>query len=243
MFRSGKQSPVNVTFNNVRDIYQLAGIVSRQIEPDSASLVHLLTDSAYIASLGFNQHTIPAMFIPNTYQFFWAITPKAFVSRMHQEYQKFWNKDRRHEASVVGLKPVQVSILASIVNKETNKVDEMPKIASVYLNRLERGWRLQADPTVIFALKDFSIRRVLNEQKRVDSPYNTYRHQGLPPGPICIPSIAAIQSVLSPADTPFLYFCAKDDFSGYHVFAKTNREQQENARKYQKALDKMRIYK
>jgi len=243
MFRSGKQSPVNVTFNNIRDIYQLAGNVSRQIEPDSASLVKLLTDSAYIASMGFNKHTIPSMFIPNTYQFFWTVTPKAFLERMHQEYQKFWNKDRKNEAATVGLSPEQVSILASIVAKETNKVDEMPMIASVYLNRLQRGWRLQADPTVIFALKDFSIRRVLNEQKRVDSPYNTYRHQGLPPGPICIPSIASIQAVLSPAKSKFLYFCAKDDFSGYHVFANTNRQQQINAEKYQKALDKLKIYR
>lgn len=243
MFRSGRQSPVNVTFNNIRDIKQLAGLVSKQIEPDSVSLTQLLTDSTFIASMGFNKYTIPSMFIPNTYQFFWTIKPRAFVERMHQEYEKFWNKQRRDQADTLGLTPEKVSILASIIDKETNKVDEMPVIASVYLNRLEDGWRLQADPTVIFALQDFSIRRVLNEQKRVKSPYNTYRHRGLPPGPICIPSIASIEAVLNPAKTNYLYFCAKDDFSGYHVFANTNRQQQINAKKYQEALDKMKIFK
>lgn len=243
MFRSGRQTPVDVTFNNVRDIYQLSGIIGHQIEPDSLSLIKLLTDSAYIARLGFNKYTIPSMFIPNTYEVFWTIKPKAFVERMHQEYEKFWNKKRRAQADSIGLTPEKVSILASIIDKETNKVEEMPKIASVYLNRLDKGWRLQADPTVVFALGDYSIRRVLNEQKRVNSPYNTYRHRGLPPGPICIPSIASIEAVLKPANTKYLYFCAKDDFSGYHVFAKTNRQQQLNADKYQKALDKLKIFR
>ncbi|MBN2639255.1 MAG: endolytic transglycosylase MltG [Bacteroidales bacterium] len=243
MFRSGRQTPVDLTFNNVRDIYQLAGIIGRQIEPDSLALVKLLSDSSYIAKLGFNKSTIPSMFIPNTYEFFWTITPAAFVDRMHKEYEKFWNKQRRDQADTLGLTPEKVSILASIIDKETNKVDEMPVIASVYLNRLDKGWRLQADPTVVFALGDYSIRRVLNAQKRVNSPYNTYRHRGLPPGPICIPSIASIEAVLNPAKTKFLYFCAKDDFSGYHVFANTNRQQELNAEKYQQALDSLKIFR
>jgi len=147
------------------------------------------------------------------------------------------------KAEQMGLSPEEVVILASIVEKETNKDDEKPKIASVYINRLHRGWRLQADPTVIYAMGDKHIRRVLNIYKEVDSPYNTYRHGGLPPGPICVPSIASIDAVLNYDKTPYLFFCAKDDLSGYHAFAKTNRQHQINARKYQQALNKLKIFK
>jgi UPF0755 protein len=243
LLRSGKQSPVKVTFNNVRNIYDLAGKIGRQIEPDSASLVQLLTDSAYIAKMGLNEYTIPVIFIPNTYQVYWTITTKEFVERMYQEYLKFWNPERRKLAKAQGLSPEQVVVLASIVQKETNDNAEKPEIASVYLNRLNMGWRLQADPTVIFALRDYSIHRVLNVQKKVDSPYNTYIHRGLPPGPICMPSISSVEAVLNPAKTDYMYFCAKDDLSGSHVFSKNSIQHMLNAKKYQDALDKMKIYR
>ncbi len=243
MLRSGKQVPVNVTFNNVRDIYQLAGKVGRQIEADSADIVAFLTDTANLQQAGVDTVPVLTLFIPNTYRFYWNTTAKAFVNRMIREYRKFWNADRVAKAKAIGLTPTQVMILASIVEKETNKNDEKPRIASVYINRLKDGWRLQADPTVIYALGNPKIHRVLNVQKKVKSPYNTYLHRGLPPGPICIPSIASIDAVLNYDKTHYLYFCAKSDMSGYHVFAKTNREHQRNAKKYQKALDKMRIYR
>lgn len=243
MFRSGKQSPVRVTFNNVRNIYELAGKIGRQIEPDSASLVNLLTDSSYLATMGLNKFTAPIIFIPNTYQVYWTITSKEFISRMYQEYQKFWTPERRKKAKELSLNPEQVVVLASIVQKETNDNAEKPEIASVYINRLNMGWRLQADPTVIFALEDYSIHRVLNVQKKVDSPYNTYMHRGLPPGPICMPSISSLEAVLNPAHTDYMYFCAKDDLSGSHVFSKNSVQHQLNAQKYQEALDKMRVYR
>ncbi len=243
MLRAGKQVPVNVTFNNVRDVYQLAGKVGKQIEADSADIVQFLTDSSRLKQAGADTVPVLTLFIPNTYRFYWNTTAEEFVQRMIREYHKFWNADRLAKAKAIGLTPTQVIILASIVEKETNKNDEKPLIASVYINRLKDGWRLQADPTVIYALGNPNIHRVLNIHKKVDSPYNTYRHRGLPPGPICIPSIASIDAVLNYNKTHYLYFCAKSDMSGYHVFAKTNREHQRNAKKYQEALDKMRIYR
>ncbi len=243
MLRAGKQVPVNVTFNNVRDIYQLAGKVGKQIEADSASIVAFLSDSTNLKQAGVDTVPLLTLFIPNTYRFYWNTTARDFVERMIREYRKFWNADRLAKAKAIGLTPTQVMILASIVEKETNKNDEKPRIASVYINRLKDGWRLQADPTVIYALGNPDIHRVLNVHKKVDSPYNTYRHRGLPPGPICIPSIASIDAVLNYDKTHYLFFCAKSDMSGYHVFSKTNREHQRNAKKYQEALDKMRIYR
>ncbi len=243
MLRSGKQTPVKVVFNNVRNVYELSGKVSKQIEADSSSIISLLTDSIYDSKMGVTPATASTIFIPNTYEFYWNTTAQAFIGRMFQEYVKFWNTDRKRKADSLRLTPTQVVILASIVEKETNKDDEKPKIASVYLNRLAKGWRLQADPTVIFAIGDYSIHRVLNVYKKFKSPYNTYQHGGLPPGAICIPSISSIKAVLNPYHDSFLYFCAKDDLSGYHVFARSNRQHNQNARKYQRALDKMNVFK
>ncbi len=242
MLRAGKQVPVNVTFNNVRDIYQLAGKVGRQIEADSSDIIHFLTDSNDLKKEGVDTIPVSTIFIPNTYRFYWNTTAKEFVDRMIREYHRFWNASRLAKARAIGLTPSQVVILASIVEKETNKNSEKPLIASVYINRLHDGWRLQADPTVVFALGDPHIHRVLNIQKDIDSPYNTYRHRGLPPGPICIPSISSIDAVLNYKKSHYLYFCAKSDMSGYHVFSETNRQHQKNAKKYQEALDKLRIY-
>ncbi len=243
MLRAGEQVPVQLIFNNVRDIYQLAQKVSSQIEADSASIVQLLTDSTYLALLGFTKETASVMFIPNTYEMYWNTNAEGFIKRMHDEYVKFWSGSRTEKARKLNMTIPEVVTLASIVEKETNKNDEKPVIAGVYINRLKAGWRLQADPTVIYALNDYSIKRVLNKHKKVPSPYNTYLVSGLPPGPICIPSIASIDAVLNYDHNNYLYFCAKDDMSGYHAFAKTNKQHQRNAKKYQEALNKMGVYK
>ena len=241
MLRGGWQSPVNVTFNYMRNVDMLAGKIGKQIEADSASIAKLLHDKDYVGKLGFNERTLPAMFLPDTYEFFWNTDAESFISRMLQEYNKFWNEDRKKAAKDKGLSPVEVSILASIVDKETNKTDEMPRIAGVYINRLHSNWLLQADPTLIFAIGDFSIKRVLNVHKEIESPYNTYKYIGLPPGPICIPSVAAVKAVLNAENHNYFYFCAKEDFSGYHNFAKTLTEHNHNALKYQSALNQRGI--
>jgi UPF0755 protein len=241
LLRSGKQSPVQLTFNNMRDVVQLAGRVSTQIELDSASLIERLSDTAYLRFLGFNLQTIPALFIPNTYEFYWTTNAENFVSRMYQEYKRFWNDDRLAKATAIGFTPVEVSTLAAIVDKETNMNDEKQRIAGVYINRLRGGWRLQADPTLVFAAGDFEIRRVLDIHKSIESPYNTYKYTGLPPGPICIPSIASIDAVLNFEKHRFYFFCAKDDLSGYHAFAETYDQHQMNAWRYRQALDRLNI--
>ena len=243
LLRSGNQVPVKVIFNNVRDIYQLAAKVSKQIEADSVSLVKEFNNPETLSDMGLTQSTVSTIFIPDTYEFYWNTSAKGFTKRMYEEYLSFWNVSRTSKATDLGMTIPEVITLASIVEKETNKVDEKPMLAGVYINRLEKGWRLQADPTLIFALNDYSIKRVLNVHLDFDSPYNTYKYGGLPPGPICIPSISSIDAVLNNKNEGYLYFCAKDDLSGYHVFAKTNSQHNRNAKKYQAALDKMRIYK
>ena len=241
MLRGGLQTPVKVTFNNMRDVDMLAGRIATQIESDSASLSQLLHNQDYVKQLGFNEYTIPALFLPDTYEFYWNTDAEGFVNRMFQEYNKFWNEERKQQAQTQGLTPIQVSTLASIVNKETNMSDEMPRVAGVYLNRLKNNWLLQADPTLIFAWNNYTIKRVLNVHKEIESPYNTYKYIGLPPGPICIPSLAAVNAVLNAEDHHYFYFCAKEDFSGYHNFAKTLAEHNRNAAKYQQALNQRGI--
>ena len=243
MLRGGLQSPVKVSFNNIRNVDMLAGRIATQIEADSASISDLLHNENYINQLGFNNYTIPALFLPDTYEFYWNTNAEGFVVRMFQEHNKFWNEERKQQAQAKGLTPIQVSTLASIVNKETNMSDEMPIVAGVYLNRLKNNWLLQADPTLIFAWNDYSIKRVLDRHKEIESPYNTYKYLGLPPGPICIPSITAIKAVLNAEDHHYFYFCAKEDFSGYHNFAKTLAEHNRNAAKYQQALNQRGIMK
>lgn len=232
----GLQTPVKVTFNNMRDVNMLAGRIGEQIEADSFSIASYLNDDRHLAELGFNRQTVPAMFLPNTYEFYWNTNAEQFALKMKKEYDNYWNEDRRNKAMALGLTPVQVSTLASIVDKETNKTDEMARIAGVYINRLKSGWLLQADPTLVFAVGDFGLKRVLNVHKEVESPYNTYKYPGLPPGPICIPSLASINAVLNAEKHNYYYFCAKDDFSGYHVFAKTLTEHNRNAEKYRRNL-------
>ena len=234
MLRKGFQTPVKVVFNNIKNLEELAGRVSDQIEADSLSITTAIRNDSSIC---------PCYFIPNTYEFYWNTDAESFIKKMKAEYEKFWNETRIAKAEEMNLKPEEVSILASIVDKETTKTSEMPRIAGVYLNRLKKHWPLQADPTLIYALGDYSIHRVLDVHKEIDSPYNTYKHAGLPPGPICLPSIAAIDAVLNAERHKYFYFCAKDDLSGYHVFARNINEHNRNAEKYRRALNKHKIYK
>ena len=183
------------------------------------------------------------MFIPNSYQLYWNTSAEKFFVRMYDEYQKFWTKERKAKAQMIGLKPIQVSILASIVDGEALHEKEMPMIAGLYMNRYNSGTPLESDPTVIFATNDFTIRRVLNKHLRIDSPYNTYLHTGLPPGPINMPSMKAIDAVLNYTKHHYVYMCAKDDFSGYHNFASTLAAHQVNAHKFQEALNERNIRK
>lgn len=243
MLRAGLQTPVKLTFNNVRTKEDLAGKVSKLIEADSISLLKALIDSTLLEQYDFTPATIPAMIIPNTYEIWWNTDAKEFIKRMHREYEKFWNNQRLEKAKAAGMNPVEVSTLASIVDEETIKNDEKPRVAGLYINRLERGIRLQADPTIKFVLGDFTINRVLSRDLEIDSPYNTYMYRGLPPGPIRFPSISGIEAVLNHENHNYLYMCAKDDFSGYHNFAKTLRQHNINAAKYRRALSQRRIWR
>lgn len=242
MLRSGTQEPLLVTFNNIRTIEELAGVIGRQLEPDSLDFLGVFRDTKIISDLDFTPETFPSMFIPDSYEFYWNTSPKRFVERMNAEYISFWSKGRLDKAKAIGFSPAEISTLASIVDQESLHNDENPRIAGVFINRLNSRIPLQSDPTIIFALNNFSIRRVLNKHKTIDSPYNTYVHRGLPPGPISIPSVSAIDGVLNYEKHNYLYFCAKDDFSGYHNFARTLSQHNENARSYQKALNLRKIY-
>jgi len=244
MLRSGRQTPVKVIFNNIRFNTQLAGAVTASIETDSASIMALLTDSVYLAeNFKLNPQTVLSLFIPNTYEFFWNTSAKGFMDRMAKEHERFWTETRRQKARDANLTPLQVSILASIIEEETQKDSEKPTMAGVYINRLNKGIPLQADPTIKYALGDFTIKRVLKQHTEIQSPYNTYLHVGLPPGPICVPSIASIDAALNYSKHDYLFFCAKEDMSGYHNFARTLQQHTRNAQAYQKALNSMRIYR
>jgi len=242
MLRSGNQHPVQVTFNNLRFLTELAGDVSKYIEPDSLELITKFYDPITYQRYGFNKYTFHCMFIPNTYEFYWTTTADQFLERMWMEYKRFWNQERRDKAKALGLTPEEVMTVASIVQEETNKQDEKPIVAGVYLNRIKRGMFLQADPTVKFALGNFQIKRVLNSHLAIDSPYNTYKYPGLPPGPIDFPEISSIDAVLNAAKTSYIYMCARQDFSGYHNFAKTLSAHLANAKRYKEALDSLRIF-
>lgn len=243
LLRSGNQEPIKLIFNNIRLKENLVERIDEQINIDPVEMLFKLNDSVYTHSVGFSPETIKCMFIPNTYFVYWNTSTDEFLSRMQYEYEQFWTEENKSKASQKKLSPIEVSILASIVEKETQKNDEKARIAGVYLNRLHSGWRLQADPTLIYALGDFNIKRVLNVYKDVDSPYNTYKYLGLPPGPICIPSITSINAVLNAEKHSYFFFCAKPDYSGYHNFAKTSRQHINNANAYRAFLNKEKIYK
>jgi UPF0755 protein len=241
--RAGEQDPVNVTFNNARFNEDLAGKASRNLQADSLSILQLFSNEELIEKYGFTPETFRAMFIPNTYQFFWTTSADDFAARMKKEYDRFWNETRRKKAEEIGLSPVEVITLASIVQEETAKNDELGRVAGLYLNRLQIGMPLQADPTVKYAVGDFTLRRILHVHLEVDSPYNTYKNAGLPPGPVNFPEVSAIDAVLNFEKHNYLYMAAKEDFSGYHNFARTLAEHNRNANRYRAALDKMKIYK
>jgi UPF0755 protein len=242
MLRSGKQAPVNVTFNNIRTLDELAARIGSQIEADAASLSRFFDDENNYSADGFTRQTLISVFLPDTYQLYWNLDPKGFYRRMLREYDVFWNDERLASAKALNLTPVEVSILASIIVEEASKDDEMPRIAGVYLNRLREGIPLQADPTVKFAVNDFTIRRVLNEHLEVDSPYNTYKYSGLPPGPVrCAPK-PALEAVLKAEKHDYLFFVAKADFSGYHHFSRTLSEHNRYAAAYRRELNRRRIY-
>ena len=239
ILKSGLQTPVRFTFNNVRTIEDLSGRLSRQLMADSVSLLRCFQDTNWRNAMGFTQEDYKCVFIPNTYNIYWNTPPQKVLDIFQKAYLKFWDKDKQDAAKKVGLTPAQICILASIVEEETNKTDEMPKVAGLYLNRLRIGMPLQADPTIKYAVGNFTLKRILKEQvqKTASSPYNTYKHTGLPPGPIRLPSIKAVKSVLTPANHSYIYMCAKDDFSGYHAFATTLGEHNQNAAKYHQALN------
>ncbi|MDD4777992.1 MAG: endolytic transglycosylase MltG [Fermentimonas sp.] len=242
LLRSGVQEPVNLTFNNIRTLENLAGRLSDQLMVDSLSLINVLNDSAVASGYGFNNQTFGAMFIPNTYQIYWDTSVKNLLDRMKREHDAFWNEERKMKAEALGLTPVEVSTLASIVEEEATYSDEYATVAGLYLNRINKGMRLEADPTVKYAVGDPALRRILFKHLEVESPYNTYKNDGLPPGPIRIPSIKGIDAVLNPAEHKYLFMCAKDDLSGRHNFAVTHAEHARNARAYQRALNERGIY-
>jgi UPF0755 protein len=234
--RSGRQEPVRITFNNVRLISELAEKITKNLSLTPTEFEAALIQFAKNNPYGFNKDNIISMFIPNTYEVYFNISSEGLIDKMHEEYDKFWSDERKEKAKQLGLTPFEVSTLASIVQAESIRPDEAPVIASLYLNRLKKGIALQADPTLVFAVGDFSLKRILNEHKAVDSPFNTYKYPGLPPGPINMPTIGSIDAVLNPAATDYYYMCAKEDFSGRHNFTNSYEEHMRNAAKYQRAL-------
>ena len=242
MVKFGWQTPVNITISgNIRTKETLAAILSKGLRTDSLSLLNVLKNDSVIASLGFDNRNIIGMFIPNTYQFFWTVSPEDIAIRFKKEYDTFWNNDRTQKAKKLGLTPMEVITLASIVSEESNLESEYPVIAGVYINRLNKGIPLQADPTVKFALGDFTIKRVLFKHLEINSPYNTYKVKGLPPGPITIPSSTVVDGVLNFSRHKYLYFCAKETLDGSHAFSETLSEHNRKARAYQAALNRLKI--
>ncbi len=243
LLRSGKQEPVKLSFDHIRTIKELAGKVSREIEADSISIYNLLTDSDFVSKYGLDNKTILTLFIPDTYDFYWNTSAEQMVKKMAQEYKSYWTDERKQKAKAMNLSQSEVSILASIVQSEQSvRADERPRVAGLYINRLKIGMRLQSDPTVIYAVGDFEIERVTGKHLAIESPYNTYRNLGLPPGPIVLPSIKSLDAVLNYEKHHYIYMCAKEDFSGYHNFAVDYDEHMKNARKYQQELNRRNIH-
>ena len=243
LLRSGAQQPVRVTFTVARKIEELPEKIAPYVHFSEEDLSKLMLSESVAESYGFKSEEFISMFIPNTYEVYWTITPEQFLDRMKKEYDRFWNDERLAKAEALGLNAKEVSIMASIVESEVSFIDEAPKVAGMYLNRLNKGMLLQADPTLKFAIGDFAIRRVLNKDKEIESPYNTYKYEGLPPGPISLPTIPGLNAVLNAENHNYLYLCAKADFSGYHAFATNLTEHNKNARELHRALNKAKIYR
>lgn len=242
MLRNGRQEPVKLVINKLRTKDEFVKFVSAQLEADSNRLRSMLHDAVYLSEFGLDSNTAMCAIIPDTYEFFWNTGADKTYRRLYKYYQQFWTDARKQKAQAKGLSPQQVTIIASIVDEETNKNDEKGNVASVYINRYKKGMRLQADPTVKFAAGNFAIRRINNTHTAINSPYNTYMYAGIPPGPICTPSKKSIEAVLNAPETDYLYFCAKEDFSGYHRFAASYADHQKNARLYQQALNARGIH-
>lgn len=238
-----QQTPVKVVVPSVRSFEQLSKVVSEQLMFDSLAIQELFTSNVFVQNLGYTFETLPTLILPDTYEFYWNVEPERFFIRMMNERKKFWNEERLAKAKALNMTPEEVATLASIVDEETNDNAEKPIVAGLYINRLKRNIPLQADPTVKFALGDFARKRILLADLEVESPYNTYKNTGLPPGPIRIATIAGIESVLNYAKHNYIYMCAKEDFSGTHNFAVTLSEHNANARRYQAALNKLNIKK
>lgn len=241
LLRVGQQQAVNLTFNNVRLIKDLGEKITRNVLVNEVQFNDALFDFIGGNEEGWTEQNIIGMFIPNTYQVFYDIKADDLIARMNSEYKRFWNNSRLEKAKTLNLDPKEVSTLASIVQAESIKNDESKTIAGLYLNRIKRGIALQADPTLVFAAGDFTIKRVLNKHKEIESPYNTYLYPGLPPGPINMPTIHSLDAVLNYEDHDYLYMCAKEDFSGYHNFAASHQQHLRNARKYQTALSREQL--
>lgn len=239
--------PVKLAFNNQETLQRVVGRISHQIEPDSLALLQAFTDKQFLAENGFTEDNVLSIFIPNTYEFFWNTTGTKVRDKMIKEYRRFWTPERLEKAKALNLTPLQVSSLAAIVHKETVKTDERPRVAGVYLNRLAKGMKLEADPTVIYSMKkqsdDFDqvIKRVYFKDLVIDSPYNTYKYEGLPPGPIAMPDITALDAVLNPEKHNYIYFCASVTNFGYHEFAVTPAQHEVNRKKYVAWVEKMGI--
>lgn len=237
LLRAGRQTPVNLVITKIRTKQDMIRKISNNLEADSNSLRALMSDQVYLRQFGLDTNTVMCAFMPNSYEFYWNTTAEKVFLKMEKERMNFWTSERKEAARKLGLSINQVTILASIVEEESNKNDEKPLISSVYLNRFRKGMRLQADPTVKFALQDFGLRRIREAHLLFESPYNTYRNAGLPPGPICTPSIKTLEAVLNTPETDYIYFCARSDFSGYHAFAANYADHMKNARAYQAALN------
>ena len=242
-----KNLPIKIAFNNQNSLADLAGRISAQIEADSLSLINAMTEDSFLSDNGFSNATVLGMYLPNSYEFFWNTSAEGFRDKMLKEYNRFWNEDRLNKAKKLNLSPDEVMTLASIVHEESKQADEQPRVAGVYLNRLRIGMALQADPTLKFAAyqlpkyKNTVIRRVLNVHKEIDSPYNTYKNAGLPPGLIAMPDLSAVKAVLNPEKHSYLYFAADAKRLGYHKFAKTLAQHNNNAREYQRYLSSQGI--
>ena len=241
MLTGGMQTPVRLTINSTRTVGQMARAIAGQVMIDSASIVNRLSDPVFLDSIGYTPANVYCMIIPNTYEVYWNISADALISRLVRERDRFWNRERQDKAGSIGLTPQQVTTLASIIEEETAKNDELPIVAGLYMNRLHRNMPLQADPTVVFALGGERPKRVLKVHLEVDSPYNTYKYPGLPPAPIRFVSTRSIDAVLNYSKHNYLYMCAKEDFSGYHNFTSSLSQHNANAARYQRALSKAGI--
>lgn len=243
MLKNGKQAPVKLIITKWRTKQQFAGFLDRKMEADSSTFLAFMQNADSVKSLNIDTNTFMTTILPNTYEVLWNSSPSVVFQKLHAEYEKYWNEERKKLAAAKGLDAQKIYILASIVEEETNAENEKGKVASVYINRYKKGMRLQADPTVKFALGDFSLKRIYEKHLAVNSPYNTYRNSGLPPGPICIPSMSTIEAVLKAPETKYLYFVAKSDFSGQHEFSETYEQHLIYAKAFQKAQDEQQKIK